>query len=549
MVYNMFEYNFRMHLLFQKSFGCFGAIALLISCLFSAQPAYAEKYVRFQKANFLNYDELKSISSNPQPAGALKRKLERFFRSPIINNEAYYAGAKSYEKKDLRIGKFMRLATWNIEKSIEMPRVIEMLTNRSKINTMVDPEQAAQGSAELKTVLQQRERLENVDIWVLQEIEIGLKRSNYLDAAHEMAKALKMNFAYAPQYLEIDPVRFGDEKLLLDDGSTDKEAQDFYLEDPSAFKGVFGSAVLSRYPIKHVEVFLLKNQSYDWYQSEKENLSFLEKARRFGTKTTFKNEITREMKVGGRGFFRVDLDVPGLPHNTLTIINIHLEIKCEPKERARQVEEILEHIKKIKNPVVMLGDFNAAPGDISPTSVTRVVSRTAKDPTTWLSLGINYISPQGLLINTTRTASNITKNFNNPFASNIKIIAPNKLKEMFDPIRNFHFEDGTTFDFRGDSRRSINGKDDLLANSNERGFKGFKTSFRFKRPLGIVGKFRLDWIFVRSGLLFSNEDKNAPYKLAPHFGETMEELNTSLTQPLSDHHPSVIDIPFAEPQL
>lgn len=527
------------------SFICF----IFCTPFFSPPISAQNTYTRFQNADFPTYEELKILSSKPHPGGKLENKVIRFFNTPIISNEAYYAGSKPFAPKSPLIGKFLRTVTWNIEKSLEMPRVIEMLTQRTKINEMVDPAQAPEGSDELKVVLQQRERLENVDVFVLQEIEIGMKRSNYLDAAREMAQALKMNYAYAPQYLEIDPVRFGTEKLLFDGGTEDAEAEEYYKEDPKKFKGVFGSAVLSRYPIKHVESTPLINQGYDWYSSEKNTLSFLEKARRLGTKTTFKNEVTREMKVGGRGYFRVDLDVPGLPNNTLTIINIHLEIKCLPQERARQVKEILERIKKIKNPVIMLGDFNAAPGDISPTSLTRVVGRTAKDPTTWLSLGISYVTPQGLLINTTRGISNVTKNFNDPFARNIKVVAPNKLKEMFDPIRNFHFEDGSTFDFRGDSNRSVNGKKNLLANSNERGLKGFKTSFRFKRPLGIVGKFRLDWIFVKSGLLYSNEDSHGSYKLAPHYGETLEELNTSLKQPLSDHHPSVIDIPFDEPRF
>lgn len=521
-----------------------GSLLFLLPHLFAQNS-----YVRFQNADFLTYEELKTLSSNPRPGGKLEDKVVRFFHTPIISNEAFYAGTKPYEAKDPRIGKFMRVVTWNIEHSIEVPDVINMLINHSKINEMIDPSQAPQKSGAFKAILQQRERLESVDIWVLQEMEVGMKRSHYLDAPREMAQALKMNYAYAPQYLEIDPVRFGSEKLLMHDGTGDKEAQDYYYENPAKFKGVFGSAVLSRYPIKHVEAFPLENQGYDWYSSEKNNLSFLEKARRIGTKKTFKNEVTREMKVGGRGYFRVDLEVPGLPDNTLTIINIHLEIKCLPKERARQVSEILEHIKSIKNPLIMLGDFNAAPGDISPTSLTRVVKRTAKDPTTWLGLGINYVSPHGLIINTTRGVSNVTKNFNDPFASNVKVIAPNTLKSMFEPIKNFRFDDGTTFDFRGDSNRSINGKNELLANSNERGFKGFKTSFRFKRPLGIVGKFRLDWIFMKSGSVYSNEDKKAPYKLAPHFGETLEELNTSLKQPLSDHHPSVVDIPFDEPQF
>ena len=528
----------------RKFFSGFFCVVFLSFSAFAQTP-----YTSRQDVDFLTCDELKTLSAEPHADGKLEAKLNRFFRKPVVSNEAFYLGAKPHSPTDSKIGKFLRIATWNIEKSIEMPRVIKMLTEKDEIKSMIDESEAALDSEDYKNILRQRNRLDDVDIWALQEIEIGMKRSNYLDAAREMAKALNMKYAYAPQFLEIDPVRFGAEKLLLDDGTDDQEAQDYYAEDPVRFKGVFGSAVLSRYPIKKAEVFPLENQGYDWYYSEHTNLSFLEKARRFGTKTIFKNEVTREMKVGGRGYFRVDLEVPGLPDNTLTVINIHLEIKCQPRERARQVEEILRSIKKIKNPVIMLGDFNAAPGDISPTSLTRVLGRTAKDPTAWLSLGISYISPQGILINTTRGASNLTKNFNDPFARHIKIIAPNKLKEMFDPIRKFRFDDGTTFDFRGDPRCSINGKDAMLANSNERGFKGFKTSFRFKRPLGIVGKFRLDWIFVKSGLLYSNEDHHAPYKLAPHFGETMEELNTSLKQPLSDHHPSVVDIPFDEPRF
>ncbi len=510
----------------------------------------AANIIKSQDIEYISYEEARRLSVNPQADEALAKKLARFFTTPIINNEEHYAGTKPYAPTDPRLGKYLRAVTWNIEKSMEVPRVIDMMSNHSKINGMIDSEKAAAESIELKTVLQQRARLEKVDIWVLQEMEIGIKRSGYLNATEELAKALGMNYAYAPQYLEVDPVMLGTEKLLYDDGTEDKEANEYYLEDPAKFKGVFGSAVLSRYPIKKVEIFPLEYQAYDWYHSEKRNISFLEKARRFGTKTTFKNEMTREMKIGGgRGFFRVDLEVPGLPDNTLTIINIHTEIKCLPAARAEQVKEILGYIKDIKNPVMMMGDFNAAPGDISPTSLTRVLSRTATDPTTWLNLGVNYVSPHGLIINTTRTATNLTKNFNDPFARNIKVIAPNKLKAMFQPIRDFHFKDGTTFDFRGDAKRSINGRDGLLSNSNQRGMKGFKTSFSVKRALGFVGKFRLDWIFVKSGLIYGNEDTSGPYKLAPHFGETLEELNTSLKEPLSDHHPSVVDIPFEEPQF
>jgi hypothetical protein len=115
-------------------------------------------------------------------------------------------------------------------------------------------------------------------------------------------------------------------------------------------------------------------------------------------------------------------------------------------------------------------------------------------------------------------------------------------------IQNYRFSDGGAFDFRGDQERSINGKGGALANSNERGFKGFKTTWSVQRPISFIGKYRLDWVFVKS-VLKNPYDKSGPYRLAPHFGETLEELNTSLKVPVSDHHPNVVDIPFLEPRM
>ncbi len=255
------------------------------------------------------------------------------------------------------------------------------------------------------------------------------------------------------------------------------------------------------------------------------------------------------MKVGGRHYFRVDLEVPELPGGTLTIINVHLEIKCQPKDRKAQLEEIFGYIRDIRNPVILMGDFNAAPTDISPTTLFRTVKRTTKNPTTWFSLAVNAVSPHALAINSSRLVSNVTKNFDDPFARNIKVVAPNPLKPMFSMIRYFHFNDGTAFDFRGNPNRSVGRKDELLANSNQRDFKGFKTTFSVRRPLGIVGKYRLDWALVKSSFLTDPEDPYGSYRFAPHFGETLEEMNTSLRQPVSDHHPNVIDLPFEEPNF
>ncbi|MDP3919622.1 MAG: endonuclease/exonuclease/phosphatase family protein [Candidatus Omnitrophota bacterium] len=451
--------------------------------------------------------------------------------------------------KSADLGPFLRVASWNIEKSIKANEAIQFFTSDSAFRLMINPE-TQKDPLLYRKIMGQRERLLGADILILQEMEIGIKRSGYLNAAEELAKALDMNYAYATQYLEVDPVILGLENIRYEDGNVDTLAMDFFAADPAKYKGMFGGAVLSRYPIKHVEVRPLKTQPYDWYAGEKKRTTFLEEARRFGSLSVFKNEITREMKVGGRTYFRVDLDVPGLPSHTLTVINIHLEIKCLPQAREAQLTEIFSYIRDIKNPVILMGDFNAAPTDISPTSLTRVAKRTAKNPTTWFGVAVNAVSPHGLALNTTRGLSNVTKNFNDPFAKDIKVVAPNPLLSMFEMIRDYRFRDGGVFDFRGDPKRSVGEKEKILANSNQRGNKGFRTSFSTRRTIGnLIGKLRLDWVFVKSYLKTESTDVLGPYKFAPHFGETLEEMNANLITPISDHHPNVVDLPFNEPNI
>jgi len=122
----------------------------------------------------------------------------------------------------------------------------------------------------------------------------------------------------------------------------------------------------------------------------------------------FKTEFTREIRAGSQIYFRVDLDVPELPERTLTIINIHLEINCTPKDRETQTAEILSYMKRIKHPVIVMGDFNCAPQDLSPTSTSRVVERSLDD---------------------------------------IATIFSNPVKPLFTMIQNYRFDDGGAFDF------------------------------------------------------------------------------------------------------
>jgi len=43
-------------------------------------------------------------------------------------------------------------------------------------------------------------------------------------------------------------------------------------------------------------------------------------------------------------------------------------------------------------------------------------------------------------------------------------------------------------------------------------------------------------------------DANGPFVFAPHFPRTLVDLNNCLPEPISDHSPMTVDLPFHEPQ-
>jgi len=523
------------------------AVALVVISPHGLAQQHPPQPIRYQTPEFLSIEELKALSEDPYPSGAIRQKFDALWMTPIISNEAYYEGARPRKPSHPQFGEFVRVVSWNIEKSLHMDVAIEAFTDADAFAKRINPKKARPGSLKAQRVMEERTLLEEADIILLQEMEIGVKRSGYHDAARDLAKALSTNYAYLPEYLEVDPVLLGLEGIRYEEGREDVEATAYYAVDPQRYKGLFGCAVLSRYPIVNVEGFRLFTQGYDWYWQEQLKVTFLETLRRFGAKTIFRETQHREMKVGGRTYFRVDLHVPELPEQTVSVINVHLEIKCTPEVRAMQMAEILNYIKDIGHPVILAGDFNSAPQDLSPTSTPRVIQRGLSAPEFWLSRTVEYLLPQAILLNATRFLSNVTKNYQNPTAPHVPLVAPNPAGELFSLIQRFRFADGGAFDFRGDPWRSV-GRGGKLSNSNQRDLWAYTTTFRVDRTVAkLIGKYRLDWIFVKA-YLKRPHDRRGSYRFAPHFGRTLNSLNKFLTQRISDHDPIVVDLPLEEPQ-
>ena len=114
-------------------------------------------------------------------------------------------------------------------------------------------------------------------------------------------------------------------------------------------------------------------------------------------------------------------------------------------------------------------------------------------------------------------------------------------------METFRFADGGAFDFRGDAQRTVRGRAGTLANSNQRGPKGFEPTFSFERTYGgVLGHMKLDWIFIKP-FIQHPRDKGQSCRLAPHFPRTMRALKEAIEDRISDHAPLTVDLPLQEP--
>jgi endonuclease/exonuclease/phosphatase family metal-dependent hydrolase len=354
-----------------------------------------------------------------------------------------------------------------------------------------------------------------------------------------------MNYAYAVEFLEIDPLDLGLEKVNLEDKAAQEDIQKSFEVDKSRYLGLHGTAVLSRYPIRKASIRSLP-VCYDWYLGEKKEISKLEASKRTGANLAFMQRITREVRRGGRTTLIVELAVPESPTGAVTVVAPHLETKCKPECRRKQMAEILGWIRSEKNPVILAGDFNTSASDTSPTSVSKAITNRLKDPDKWAMSAIKWSTgaPTILLM-----PVNMMRNKNDPTGFDVPLVSRKKEAKLFGDLNDFHFDDGHTFDFRGEAARSADGRDGTLSDSNQRATKGFRYTFALAKTYGgLVGEYKLDWFFVK-GYATDSSKPGGSYKFAPHFARTLQEVNNAPDDSLSDHFPITVDLPLNEPPL
>lgn len=208
----------------------------------------------------------------------MRGKVEEILNAVVVEN---FAPENSDQKE------IIETVAWNIERGSVFEGILDALKNH--------------------------ERLKDKDLYLLTELDYGMARSGNRFVAQEIAKTLKLNYAFAPVY------------IALQKGSG-VEAE----VSGENKQSIHGLALFSKYPIKNVHAVALPNGKDKMVGKEK----------RFGYLRAVAADIEHPA-----GIFRA--------------VTVHLDVHCSRKHRELQVKIILDHLDTLPNlPTIIGGDFN-----------------------------------------------------------------------------------------------------------------------------------------------------------------------------------------------
>ena len=181
---------------------------ILILCSFaSAQNGGGDTYTRTSQPAMLDYQELAALGEPETVDPALAAKLHTLLTTPFINDKAYYNGIKPLRPDLKGMGPSLRLVEWNIERGIEFDKIKLLLTDKQAFIEEVHSAAAGNTNPEKprdQVLLAQMDVLQSADVLVLNEVDWGMKRSDYRAVIKDLGDALKMNWAYGVEFVEVD---------------------------------------------------------------------------------------------------------------------------------------------------------------------------------------------------------------------------------------------------------------------------------------------------------------------------------------------------------
>jgi len=158
------------------------------------------------------------------------------------------------------------------------------------------------------------------DLLLLTEVDIGMGRSGNRNVPQELARALEMGYVFANYH------------IVLAEGDRGERGHGV----PNT-KAMHGCALLTRFPVLRFEAIDLRERRDKFHATEK----------RFGNKRALLCEVL-------------------LPDGPLTVVLVHLDPFAGPRDRARQIGDVLARLREFGGERVLLGgDLNTNTYDLS----------------------------------------------------------------------------------------------------------------------------------------------------------------------------------------
>ena len=167
---------------------------------------------------------------------------------------------------------------------------------------------------QVEAALRNHPQLAGADLLMFNEIDLGMARAGNRDVTADLARALGLNSVFAPLFLETTVGRDDDAHTAA--GRENEE-------------GLFGNAVLSRFPIGEARIVPLPSPSQVQFDLE----------RMYGRHAALIVEVLR----------------PGAP---FVAVSVHLEVHRTRNHRAAQIRTVMDALHDEQRPIVLAGDFN-----------------------------------------------------------------------------------------------------------------------------------------------------------------------------------------------
>lgn len=185
---------------------------------------------------------------------------------------------------------FVRAVAWNIERGLRLDEIIRTLERHPMLN--------------------------HADVLLLTELDYGMARTEHRFVAREIAKSLKLNYVFAPCYINLN------KGSGLEVHMTGENTQ-----------ALHGNALFSRFPLSRAHSLALPNGKDKMRGNEK----------RLGRQTA------------------VIADVE-LPSGSARLVSLHLDAHSTQRHRHLQMKLVLDHLDSLQPqlPVLIGGDWNTS---------------------------------------------------------------------------------------------------------------------------------------------------------------------------------------------